>query len=121
MGVIAVEQWKESLAEIVHKARDGLGLTQDQIAEMAGVDYRTVYNIEHCKTNPSMRVLYPLIRILSIDPKDVFYPEKAQESPACKQLRQMIEGCSEKEAIALLHVNRGILEAMRSPDQIPVK
>ncbi len=88
---------------------------------MSGVDYRTVHNIEKRKGNPSMKVLYPLIRALSIDPKDVFYPEKAHEAPACKQLRQMIEGCSEKEAIVLLHVNRGILEAMRSPDQIPVK
>ena len=112
MGVIAVEQWKESLAEIVHEARDGVGLTKDQVAEMAGVDYRTIYNIEYSITNPSMRVLYPLIRILSIDPKDVFYPEKAQKPPACKQLRQMIEGCSEKEAIALLYVNRSVLEAI---------
>ena len=111
-----VEDWLENFGEIVRKSRLRLKLTQEEVGEVVGTDKRTIHNIEHGESNPKLKVLYPLIRLLSIDPKMVFYPERRQESPAYRQLQQMIEGCSEKEISTLLIVVRDILEARRSPD-----
>ena len=110
------EEWLENFGEIVRKARLRLHMTQEEVGEAVGVDKRTIHNIEHGVSNPRLKVLYPLIRLLSIDPKLAFYPERRQESPAYRQLQQMIEGCSEKEISTLLIVVRDILEARRSPN-----
>ena len=114
------EDWLMNFGEIVRKSRIRLKMTQDAVGEEIGVDQRTIHNIEHGQSNPKLKVLYPLIRTLSIDPKLVFYPEHSQESPAYKQLQQMIEGCSEKEVTTLLVVVRDILAALRSTDYISI-
>ena len=110
------EDWIEKFGEIVRKARLQLNMTQEEVGEAVGVDKRTIHNIEHGLSNPKLTVLYPLIRLLSIDPKLAFYPEHRQESPAYRQLQQMIEGCSEKEISTLLIVVKDILDARRSPN-----
>ena len=58
----------------VKTARRNMELTQLAVANSIDIDCRTVLNIENCKGNPKMEVLYPLIRTLHIDPWDVFYP-----------------------------------------------
>ena len=110
------DDWLMNFGEIVRKSRIRLKMTQDAVGEAVRVDQRTIHNIEHGTSNPKLKVLYPLIRTLSIDPKIVFYPEHSQESPAYKQLQQMIEGCNEKEVSTLLVVVRDILDALRSKD-----
>lgn len=81
-----------------------------------GKDVRTILNIENYKGNPKLEVLYPLIRAMNIDAREVFYPELERESPAIRQLRLLVEECSEAEAAALIPVFQSVLSAMRSQD-----
>ena len=115
-----MDDWLKHFGEIVLKAREGLGMTQLEVGNAVNVDQRTIHNIEHGLSNPTIKILFPLIRVLNIDPKDIFYPEHAQDSPARKQLLQMIEHCDEREASTLLGITRDILSAIRSPNQNPV-
>lgn len=89
-----MSDYAHTLGDAVKRARGKSGLTQSEVADAANVDVRTVLNIENYKGNPKMEVLYPLIRVLKIDTKEVFYPEMQRESPALSQLRLLIEDCT---------------------------
>lgn len=78
-------------------------------------------NIENSKGNPKMEVLYPLVRVLKIDAKEIFYPEMQRESPSISQLRLLIEDCSEKEAAAMIPVLKSVLAALRDKNAITIE
>ena len=97
-----MHEYSRPLGDAVKRARGKSGLTQNEVADMADVDVRTVLNIENYKGNPKMEVLYPLVRALKIDAREIFNPEIRRETPALRQLRVMIEECSEEEAAAII-------------------
>ena len=109
------------LGDAVKRARGRLDLTQNEVADMADVDVRTVLNIENYKGNPKMEVLYPLIRVLKIDAREIFNPEIRRESPALRQLRVMIEECSEEEAAVIIPVFQSVLTALRDKNALPIE
>ena len=102
------------LGDTVKKARNELGLTQNQVADKIDVDVRTVMNIENYKGNPKMEVLFPLIRALKIDASEIFYPEMQRQTPALRQLRIMVEECNEQEAAALVSIIDTVLSVLRT-------
>lgn len=114
-------QYTRPLGDAVKRARGELGVTQRQVAEAADVDVRTVLNIENYKGNPKLEVLYPLIRSLKIDSRDVFYPELLRDSPGLRRLRFLVEDCSEEEALALVPIIESILSAIRASSAINIK
>lgn len=89
-------EYSKSLGDVVKAARKRMDLTQNEVANSIDVDVRTVINIENYKGNPKLEVLYPLIRSLKIDAREIFYPEMKRESPALRQLRLFVEDCSEE-------------------------
>ena len=109
------------LGDVIKNRRIELGLTQSEIAEEIDVDPRTILNIENYKGNPKLEVLYPLIRSLKIDAREIFYPEMQRESPALCRLRLFVEDCSEEEAEALLPVINAVLSALRNPNAKPIE
>ena len=108
-----MNEYSRTLGDTVKRARGKLGLTQSEVADAVDIDVRTVLNIENYKGNPKMEVLFPLIRTLKIDAREIFYPEMQRETPAINQLRLLIEECSEEEAAALIPVFRTMLDAIR--------
>ena len=74
--------YSKPLGDVVKCARKRLDLTQNEVADTIQVDVRTIINIENFKGNPKMEVLYPLIRSLKIDAREIFYPELQRESPS---------------------------------------
>ena len=113
--------YSHTLGDAVRRARMKLDLTQSEVAESIDVDVRTVLNIENSKGNPKMEVLYPLVRALKIDAKEIFYPEMKREGPAISQLRLLIEDCSEEEAAAMIPVLKSVLAALRDKNAINLK
>ena len=90
-----MHEYSRPLGDAVKRARGKLDLTQNEVADIADIDVRTVLNIENYKGNPKMEVLYPLVRALKIDAREIFNPEMQRETPALRQLRLLIEDCSE--------------------------
>lgn len=109
-----MQEFSRPLGDAVKRARGEMGLTQNQVADKIDVDVRTVMNIENYKGNPKMEILYPLIRALKIDSREIFHPEIQLENPAIRNLRFLIEQCSEEEADALIPVIESVLSALRS-------
>lgn len=107
-------EYSRPLGDTVKQARTRMKLTQNEVAELIDVDSRTILNIENYKGNPKMEVLYPLVRTLKIDAREIFTPEILRDSPSLRQLRILIEDCDEQEAAAIIPAIRAILEVLRS-------
>ena len=116
-----MHEYSRPLGDAVKRARGKLDLTQSEVADLADIDVRTVLNIENYKGNPKMEVLYPLIRALKIDAREIFNPEIRRESPALRQLRVLIEECSEEEAAAIIPVFQSVLTALRDKNALPIE
>ena len=106
--------YSRPLGDAVKRARGRQGLTQSEVANAIGKDVRTVLNIENYKGNPKMEVLYPLIRALNIDAREVFNPEIQRDTPALRQLRLLVEECSEDDAEALVSILQTILKVIKA-------
>lgn len=109
------------LGDVVKCTRGKKGLTQQEVADAAGIDVRTVLNIENYKGNPKLEVLFPLIRTLKIDSRDLFNPELKRDTPALSQLRLLIEECSEEEANDVIPIVQSVLNALRDKNVTPIK
>lgn len=109
------------LGDCVKQARERLHKTQTQISDEAHINNQTVLKIENYVGNPNFTTLYPLIRTLSIDPREIFYPELQQDSPEIRQLRMLIESCSDKEAQALISVVQSFLSVVRDTQPTPTE
>lgn len=116
-----MHEYSRPLGDVIKRARGKLGLTQNEVADKADIDVRTVLNIENYKGNPKMEVLYPLVRALKIDAREIFNPEMQRETPALRQLRLLIEDCSEEEAAAIIPVFKAVLTALRDKNATPIK
>jgi len=114
-------EYSRPLGDTVRHARTQQGLTKKQLADKISVDERTITSIETYKSNTTMEVLYPLLRKLNIDPREIFNPEMGRESPAHYQLRTLIDKCSEREAATILSVCETVLAALRSKDGIKLE
>ncbi len=114
-------EFSRPLGDTIKRERLQRGLTQNELAENIGIDCRTVLNIENYKGNPKMEILYPLVRFLRIDPREVFYPDTEAESPALLQLKLLAESCSEKELSALISVCHSVLAVLRCENTTPIE
>ena len=116
-----MSDYSRPLGDTVKRARGKLGLTQNEVADAISKDNRTVLNIENYKGNPKMEVLFPLIRYLHIDAREIFNPEMQRESPAIQELRLLIEDCSEDEAQRLIPIFNSVLSALREKRAIQIE
>lgn len=51
----------------IKKRRDTLGITQPDLAEMAGISKNTLYKIETGQANPTLKVLNKIADILGME------------------------------------------------------
>lgn len=116
-----MSEYSRPLGDTVKKARKKMGLTQNQVASIIGADERTIMNIETYKANTTMEVLYPLIRTLHIDARDIFNPEIRKDAPSHYQLRVLIDSCSEEETETLISVCEAVLSGLRAQNSIKIE
>ena len=109
-----MHDFSRPLAEAVKKARYKMKLTQEQVGELTDTNARTISAIENGQSNTRMNILYPLIRVLRIDPNEIFHSERYTSSSTKDQLLALIEDCSDEEAAALLETSETILRVLRS-------
>ncbi len=109
-----MSDFAQPLGNAVKQARNRQELTQSQVADLIDIDMRTVLNIENYKGNPKMEVLYPLVRVLKIDPNEIFYPERLHTSSDLNYLHVLLDTCTEQEAVTLRPILETILAALRT-------
>lgn len=114
-------EYSRILGDVVKVARGKSGLTQAEVAVAIHRDTRTVLNIENYKGNPKLEVLYPLVRTLKIDAREIFNPEMQLDSPALRQLRLLVNDCSEEEAAAIIPIFQAALRLARNQRPASIK
>ena len=115
-----MSEYSRILGDVVKVAREKAGLTQAEVAASIDRDSRTVLNIENYKGNPKLEVLYPLVRALKIDSREIFNPEMQLESPALRQLQLMVAECSEAEADAIIPVVKAAIDVVRNRSKLRI-
>ena len=108
------------LGDVIKRARGKVGMTQQELSDKSGIDRRTIINIENYHKDSKFSSIYDLIRSLKINSREIFYPEIHRDSPSLRQLRVLIEECSEEEAAALIPVLESLLTALRDNSSKPV-
>ena len=116
-----MKEYSRVLGDAVKRARGASGLTQREVAEKIDKDVRTVLNIENYKGNPKLEVLFPLVRALNMDSREIFYPNMQWETPALRQLRVLVEDCSEEEAAVIIPVLNAVLHSLRTNSGTEIK
>lgn len=116
-----MKEYSKILGDVVKVNRERAGLTQAEVAASIGRDSRTVLNIENYKGNPKLEVLYPLVRVLKIDAREIFNPEMQLDSPALRQLHLLVQDCTEEEAAAIIPVFQAALNMTRNCRTNPIE
>lgn len=96
--------------QIIKDARQAAGLTQDDLAEQSGVTTRYIMAIENENRQPSMKVLFKLIRALKISADTIFYPEIQHTDKKKEHLIHMIQLCDERETKVAAATIRALLD-----------
>lgn len=86
----------EMLGHIIKAAREKAGITIESLARKVGISERYYYRIENEEKQPSLEVLYKLVRELSISPDLIFYPEKPTKDSEVENLLRMLSDCDER-------------------------
>lgn len=113
-----MEYYLRVLAETVSREREAQGLTQENLAELAGLVGKSVSNMERGEVSPNYQSVYHVLRCLSIDANEVVYPEHGGDNSLRSQIQRLLAGCSDSELEMLLAVNRDILKHIRLRDEI---
>lgn len=107
-----MQPFARPLGDAAKKARAEINLTQRQVAGRIGADARSVLNIENYKGNPKMQILFPPVRELQIDAREVFHPKMGRKHHAIRHQCFAVEACDEALAEALLPVVESVLKIL---------
>jgi transcriptional regulator with XRE-family HTH domain len=100
-----------TLGQIIKDARQAAGLTQDELAEQTGITTRYIMAIENESRQPSMKVLFQLIRALKISADTIFYPEIQRTDKKKEHLIHMVQLCDERETKVATATIRALLDS----------
>ena len=108
----------DNLGAIVKEARENANITVESLAEQLNVTKRYIYRIENEGKKPSFEILYKLIRILSINPDAIFYPEKPSKGLEVENLPRLLHSCDER---TLEIIKAAVYASIRTaPDKLAV-
>ena len=105
-----MEDLHEYFGLAIKNARLDCGLTQEALAERAGISCRYLIVIENEGRIPKLPTVYRLIYSLHISADRIFYPEQLPEDSERAQLTHMLESCSDRDLHILLCTARAMLQ-----------
>lgn len=91
---------KKHLGKRLQEIRKHKKLTQEQVAEFVGIETSSISNIENGKYYPSAENLDKILKILDVQPSEIF----AFESSICdeKTIEEMLEDIKKDKKLAKL-------------------
>ncbi len=86
----------------IRTARKYCKLTQQELADQAGVSVKTIRNIEAGKMNPSYEILFPIINRLGLSTSDLFNTEPDEYEEEIQRFIGKFRSCNRENQIILL-------------------
>lgn len=100
----------EVLGDIIKAARKKADMTVEILAEKVERTDRYIYQIENEGQIPSFDVLYKIVRLLSIPPELIFYPEKPSKDSEVENLLRMLSDCDERSLEVVKATIKALIE-----------
>ena len=69
-------QYRKDFCEMLRTARTAVNQSQQEVADLLGVNRATYTYYELGRTMPDLGTLKHLLQLFHLTPEDVFYPEK---------------------------------------------
>ena len=101
------------LGERLKKARKDRGLTQEQLAEQAGLSARHIAKIEKGDANPSFEVLSTLVKTLGVSFDAIFDPASEQVAAELQEIAGLYRACPEQGRRLVLVAVRAMVNELR--------
>ncbi|WP_283608429.1 helix-turn-helix domain-containing protein [Faecalispora anaeroviscerum] len=101
----------DTFGQTIKGVRQAAELTQESLAKQTGVTTRYIMAIENQNKQPSMKVLFKLIRALRISADTIFYPEIQHTDKKKEHLIHMIQLCDERETKVAAATIRALLDS----------
>lgn len=105
-----MEELLNTFGQKIKDARQAASLTQEDLAAQTGVTTRYIMAIENENKQPSMKVLYKLIRTLKISADTIFYPEIQHTDKKKEHLIHMIQLCDERDLQVAVATIKALLD-----------
>ena len=105
-----MEKLMNSFGQSIKDARQAAGLTQENLAEQSGITTRYIMAIENENKQPSMKVLFKLIRALKISADTIFFPEIQHTDKKKEHLIHMIHLCDERDLQVVAATIKALLD-----------
>jgi len=106
-----VNELLDTFGQTIKGVRQAAELTQESLAKQTGVTTRYIMAIENQNKQPSMKVLFKLIRALRISADTIFYPEIQHTDKKKEHLIHMIQLCDERETKVAAATIRALLDS----------
>lgn len=100
------------LGEQLKKARKDRDLTQEQLAERAGLSTRHIAKIEKGEVNPSFEVLSTLVKTLGVSFDAIFDPASEQVEAELQEIAGLYRACPEQGRRLIIAAIRAMAKAM---------
>lgn len=68
------------VANRIEQARDALGLSRGELADLVGVHYQTMGYLERGEYNPSLELALKIARVLEVPLEEIFWLEDEMKS-----------------------------------------
>lgn len=98
------------LGELIKAARNKNHLTQQTLADQAGIGIRHYQNIENGLINPSYKVLSAIVHRLAMPTDILFYSDISQQEEENKELLSKFAVCTGNERQFLLNTVNCMVE-----------
>ena len=108
----------ETFGADVKAARKAKHLTRKALAEMVGIEWRYLANIENKGTIPSLPVITQLIKVCGLPVERYFNPEVMREESAQRQrISHKLKLCPEQYLTVIEGALDGALKTEKSADE----
>ena len=102
--------FKQKFAENLKKIRKSRRLTQEQLAEMVGVDFRYISFIENARSFPSCELIEKFAEALNVDYADLFsFDENLSRHHYEMQLFEIVKLLDDKNLKTLLKIAKDLI------------
>ena len=93
------EDINRNFSRVIRETRLLFGLTQAELAEMAGVHRTTIIRMEDPLASGTtlMSSIYAVLQVLKINPNRIFYPERTELNNPKQILMDYLILCNEEE------------------------
>ena len=104
--MVKILEVKKELGNAIKRQRGRLGITQEELAERAGLERRTVTNTENAKSEPKYCSVYKIMRALPLSTEDLFYDGSDESSAFVNEILIELSDCSASEREYLFRMIR---------------